>query len=76
MFKISYILNNLFQLYRYFWTQLFFLSRPWFMDKIVTVLGYKNFITEMSYTPDCQVRTCFNQHTCTGPSAYQVYEIC
>ena len=49
--KISYILNNLFQLY--FWTQLFFLSRSWFMDKIITVLGYKKFITEMSYAPDC-----------------------
>ena len=23
------------------------------MDKIKTVLRYKNFITEMSYTPDC-----------------------
>ena len=23
------------------------------MDKIITVLGYKNFITEMSYAPDC-----------------------
>ena len=22
------------------------------MDKIITVLGYKNFITEMSYAPD------------------------
>ena len=48
--KISYILNNLFQLY--FWTQLFFLSRSWFMDKIITVLGYKKFITEMSDAPD------------------------
>ena len=49
--KISYILDNLFQLY--FWTQLFFLSRSWFMDKIITVLGYKKFITEMSDAPDC-----------------------
>ena len=23
------------------------------MDKIITVLGYKIFITEMSYAPDC-----------------------
>ena len=23
------------------------------MDKIITVLGYKKFITEMSYAPDC-----------------------
>ena len=23
------------------------------MDKIITVLGYKNFITEMSDAPDC-----------------------
>ena len=23
------------------------------MDKIITVLGYENFITEMSYAPDC-----------------------
>ena len=48
--KISYILNNMFQLY--FWTQLFSLSRSWFMDKIITVLGYEIFITEMSYAPD------------------------
>ena len=48
--KISYILNNLFQLY--FWTQLIFLNRSRFMDKIITVLGYKNFIAEMSYAPD------------------------
>ena len=53
--QISYILNNLFQLY--FWTQLFFLSRSWFMDKIITVLGYKKFITEMSYAPDCSLKT-------------------
>ena len=53
--KISYILNNLFQLYMYFWTQLFFLSRSWFMNKIITVLGYKNFIAEMSYAPGCIV---------------------
>ena len=25
------------------------------MDKIITVLGYKNFITEMSYAPDCKL---------------------
>ena len=48
--KISYIINNLFQLY--FWTQLFLLRRSWFMDKIITVLGNKNFITEMSDAPD------------------------
>ena len=29
-----------------------FLSRSWFMDKIITVLGYKYFITEMSDAPD------------------------
>ena len=23
------------------------------MDKMITVLGYENFITEMSYAPDC-----------------------
>ena len=48
---VLYILNNLFQLY--FWTQLFFWSRSWFTDKIITVLGYKKFITEMSDAPDC-----------------------
>ena len=46
----TFILNNLFQLY--FWTQLFFLCRSWFIDKIITVLGYKNCITEMSHAPD------------------------
>ena len=33
-------------------TQLFFLSRSWFIDKIITVLDYKKFITEMSDAPD------------------------
>ena len=47
--KISYILNNLFQLY--FWTQLIFLSRSWFKDKIITALGYKNFITKNEWCP-------------------------
>ena len=58
--KISYISNNMFQLY--LWTQLFFSSMSWFMGKIITVLGYKIFITELSYAPDCWKCTyCKNQ---------------
>ena len=30
------------------------------MDKIITVLGYKNFITEMNYAPDCALSTYFD----------------
>ena len=28
------------------------------MDKLITALGYKNFITEMSYALDCVLEMC------------------
>ena len=32
------------------------------MDKVKTVLSYKNFITEMSYAPDCCMVTSIIMH--------------